>query len=509
MDGRFRWIAALAAVLSLALAGQASAHVYWSEQSWIGRANLDGTRPSLSFLAATGPLGMAVSGHSLYWGNATKGSIARANVDGSDANPSLITLPGFGVPLAVAVDDEHVYWVDYYGHAIGRANLDGSGVNARFIPLIGSPIGVAVGGGHIYWTMEASNAIARANLDGSGVQPNFLTGGISPVGLATDDQYLYWAIRGSNSIGRAKLDGTGADQRFVTGADSPLAVAVDGEHLYWTNGPNDRAGTIGRANLDGSDTDQSFVPTGQIGPWGLAVDGGPAGTASPSTETLAFGSQLRGTLSDPRAVTVTNTGHGQLAVDAVRLAGDDIDDFVVSADTCSHTTLALGATCTVRVRFSPSASGARNATLAVSSNDPDAPLSVALEGSGESPQPAPAGPTGPAGEAGAPGVAAPAPPAAAAPTPPAAPKAELRVSVCRRVDGHRRCSTRRVTGATLPARATASLIRGRVVYATGGVRASRLVLDARRDVPAGGYTLKLRYRRAGAWTTARQAISIR
>ncbi len=186
----------------------------------------------------------------------------------------------------------------------------------------------------------------------------------------------------------------------------------------------------------------------------------------------------------------------------MRVAGDDPDDFVVSADTCSHTTLAIGATCTVRVRFSPSASGARQAKLAVSSNDPAAPLEVALDGTGEAPRQAPAGPAGPAGEAGAAGAAAAAPPAAT--------KAELRVSVCRTVKAHRRCATRRVIGATLPgSAASASLIRGAVVYATGSVRAGRLVLSARRAVPAGSYTLKLRYRRAGRWTTARQAISIR
>ncbi len=401
----------------------------------------------------------------------------------------------------MAVDGEHVYWADYLGGAIGRANLDGSGVNPRFIPLTGSPLGVAVGGGHVYWTLEASHSIARANLDGSGVQPSFITGASNPSGLAADGRHLYWASSFGNTIGRSNLDGSSVERSFIAGANRPLAVAVDDQHVYWTNGPGDRPGTIGRASLDGSDADKSFVPTGQVMPWGLAVDGGPAGTASPSARSLEFGSQPRGTLSDPRAVTIANTGHGELALDAVRVAGEQPDDFIVSADTCSHTTLAIGATCTVRLRFGPSASGPRQAKLAVAGNDPAAPLEVVLNGTGEEPWRAPAGPAGPAGESGAPGAAAAAPPAAAT--------AELRVSVCREVKAHRRCATRRLTGATLPAAASASLTRGRVVYATGSVRAGRLLLDARRAVPAGSYTLKLRYRRAGRWTTARQAISIR
>jgi sugar lactone lactonase YvrE len=500
MDRRFRWVSGLAALLCLALAGPASAHVYWSEQNWLGRANLDGSRPSLSFLSASSPMGIAVSGRKLYWANAGASSIGRVDVDGSGANPKLVSVPNF--PVAVAVDDAHVYWADYLGNAIGRANLDGSGVNPRFIPLTGSPLGVAVSARHIYWTIEVSHAIGRANIDGSLVQPSFITGASNPTGLAVDGQHLYWASSFGNTIGRSNLDGSGAERSFIAGANRPLAVAVDGQHVYWTNGPTDRPGTIGRASLDGSGADQSFVPTGQVAPWGVAVDGGPAGTASPSAQSLAFGTQLRGTLSDPRALTISNTGHGELAVDAVRVAGDDSDDFIVSADTCSHTTLAIGTTCTVRVRFGPSASGARHGQLVVTGNDPSAPLEVALDGSGEEPRQAPAGAAGPAGEAGAPG--------AAAPAPPAAPRAELRVSVCRTVKAHRRCAPRRVSGAALPAAAaSASLMRGAVVYATGTARGGRLVLDARRAVPAGSYMLKLRYRRAGRRTTARQAISIR
>jgi hypothetical protein len=502
MDGRFRWVAALAAVLSLALAGQASAHVYWSESGSVGRANLDGTAANSYWLGAFSSMGIAIGGGHLYWANTAQQAIGRANVDGSGANPTFISAPD--TAIALAVDGGHIYWANYFGQSIGRANLDGSGVNQRFIPLTGSPVGLAVSGSHIYWTLEVSNSIARAKLDGTGIQPNFITGASNPTGLAVDAQHLYWGNSFGNTIGRANLDGSAADQRFVMGADRPLAVALDGQHVYWMNGPFDRLGTIGRANLDGTDADQSFVPINHSSSWGLAVDGGPAGTASPSARSLGFGTQLHGTLSDPRALTIANTGHGELAIDGVRVAGDQSDDFIVGADTCSHTTLTIGATCTVRVRFGPSASGARRAKLLVTSNDPAAPLEVALEGTGEPPASAPAEPAGPAGQ---PGVAAPAgtaPPAVAA-----APKRELRVSVCRTLNGHRRCAGRTLTGATLPAGATASLRRGRVLYATGRVRAGRLVLEAARAVPAGSYTLKLRYRRAGRWTTARQAISIR
>ena len=82
MDGRFRWVAALAAVLSLALAGQASAHVYWSEAGAIGRANLDGSAPDPGFVGANVPIGIATDGRYVYWANAATSSIGRAEIDG-------------------------------------------------------------------------------------------------------------------------------------------------------------------------------------------------------------------------------------------------------------------------------------------------------------------------------------------------------------------------------------------------------------------------------------------
>ena len=54
-----------------------------------------------------------------------------------------------------------------------------------------------------------------------------------------------------------------------------LAVALDVARgkMYWTDG----AGQIGRANLDG--TDQEILMTGQVGPFGIALDIGTPGTA--------------------------------------------------------------------------------------------------------------------------------------------------------------------------------------------------------------------------------------
>jgi len=480
MDGRSRWVAALAAVLCLALAGPAGAHVYWSDTSAIGRANPDGSFPDPGFLGADAPMGMAAAGAWVYWASAT-GSIGRVNADGSSVEPGFINL-GKISPLAIAVDGEHVYWIMRYG--LGLGNLDGTGVIRRKILFSNdSPIGVAVSAGHIYLAFEGSDSIARMDLDGSDWERDFITGAGRPTGLAVDGQHLYWASSSGNTIGRSNLDGSNAERSFIAGAARPLAVAVDGQHVYWSNAPGTRPGTIGRANLDGSGADQSVLTTGATTPWGLAVDSVPAGRARASAGSLTFGSP-----SAAESLTVTNDGHGDLRVDAARVVGEDSDDFRISADGCANTTLGIGDACTIGVRFTPRASGSRAATLVVASNDRFSPLEIALGGGGDAPAP----PT----DAGA------AQPAATTGTRPS-------LVVCRRLHARRRCATRRLVGAvSLPTTGTARawLTRGGVLYATGAATADRLTLTARRPVPAGRFTLTLR---AGGRITARARISIR
>jgi hypothetical protein len=115
------------------------------------------------------------------------------------------------------------------------------------------------------------------------------------------------------------------------------------------------------------------------------------------------GTQPLGIYGAPQPLTIANTGHGDLRIETARIAGD-VDDFAISSDVCSRTTLPAGQTCTLRLRFGPSAGGTRWATVDVTSNDPSSPLHIPVEGiGGELPRVAGVekGPSGPAGETGA------------------------------------------------------------------------------------------------------------
>lgn len=80
-------------------------------------------------------------------------------------------------------------------------------------------------------------------------------------------------------------------------------------------------------------------------------------------------------------VTLTNEGGNPLWIDGTAITGPDAGDFTVVSDACGGETLQPAGTCVVRVRFSPSAVGARSAELTVDDNAETSPA-VELTGTG-------------------------------------------------------------------------------------------------------------------------------
>jgi sugar lactone lactonase YvrE len=490
------------------LAPSADAYVYYGNGTnpfGIGRAGLDGNDENVLFVAAYMPRAIAVDRGHLYWATGS-GSIGRSNIDGGNTNNLFIT--GASTPIGVAVDSQHIYWTNSANGTIGRANLDGTGVNQSFISGVGTPEGLAVDSQHLYWGDDSTRQIARADIDGSNVKPAFIRGVDGPRGIAVDGEHIYWAAWGTFSIARANLDGTHL-KGLVTSSTYPTGVAVDSGHIYWGNSGDD---AIGRANLDGSAPDQRFITQTSF-PWGVAVDAGPVGAARASAASLDFGTQARDTLGASRALTVRNDGPGALHARRVTVTGANHDDFLISSDDCSQATLPVGGTCTVDLRFGPSAAGARAAALSVTSDDPDGPLTVALTGVGGALPQGAAGATGPAGPAGLPGADGPAgSPGAGGPGGPQGPAgpqgapgrdAVVSCSVKRR-KGKR---TRVVCSVKLRAPAAARLhwrlVRHGHVYARGVARASRGGATIRLPrLERGRYLLRIAGRRSATTIVA-------
>jgi len=260
---------AIGLLAALATAPRADAFVYWANNNSIGRANLNGSGASQSFVANAGGQGLAVDAGHLYWSDV--GAIGRADLDGSSPNHSFVT--GASGPLGVAVDAVHVYWVNFFTSTIGRAplsNPNGLDKDQTFIENTNQTRGVAVDPAHVYWTNLLDNSeIGRANINGTGATNSFLPASF-PTAVAVDEAHVYWANNNTGMIGRADLDGSNPDQEFIVTDSTDLeGVAVDAAHVYWTDTAGDK---IGRANLDGTSPNQRFI-TGAIGPRGIAVDG--------------------------------------------------------------------------------------------------------------------------------------------------------------------------------------------------------------------------------------------
>lgn len=95
---------------------------------------------------------------------------------------------------------------------------------------------------------------------------------------------------------------------------------------------------------------------------------------------LDFGTQGVGTVSPPKTVTLTNVGTTALAITSISIAGADFGDFSQS-NNCG-TAVGAGKSCTITVRFIPTATGPRIAALSLADNGGGSPQRVALSGTG-------------------------------------------------------------------------------------------------------------------------------
>jgi hypothetical protein len=229
---------------------------------------------------------------------------------------------------------------------------------------------------------------------------------------------------------------------------------------------------------------------------------------------VAFaGTQPLSTISFAQPLTITNNGSATALISGLTFAGADPGDFLLGSQGCLGPVPA-GASCTVAIRFTPQAQGARTATLVIAGNDPAGPLTVALSGTGGQVPQAPAGATGSTGPAGPVG------PTGA--TGPAGAPGQIELVTCvakshivttrgrRRVITIRSCRARLVSGTvrftTTSTPTLAVLSRRDIVYATGRQMSdtsgrSRLILHVMRPLISGRYRLMLRSRHGRRWVT--------
>ena len=125
-----------------------------------------------------------------------------------------------------------------------------------------------------------------------------------------------------------------------------------------------RAPLLAFVNDDANHTPQKIVLTG------TGTD--PKAVLSPSP--LVFDPQVVNTTSTERTETISNPGVGALHISTLALSGPSAADYAITSDGCSHTAVAAGSSCQLKVTFSPSDLGTRSATLTVRPGEPDLQL---------------------------------------------------------------------------------------------------------------------------------------
>lgn len=123
---------------------------------------------------------------------------------------------------------------------------------------------------------------------------------------------------------------------------------------------------------------------------------------------LEFAEQKLQAAGPASVITITNRGGATLRVGGVKLEGPAAADFTLSENQCSRGELAPGASCAMKVIFTPQAAGSRTAALIISHDAANAAATISMQGRGTEPALAQA----------APRLDKPSPPPPAGPPPP-------------------------------------------------------------------------------------------
>src|SRR5262249_16761857 len=152
----------------------------------VERANLDGSNPTVIITGALDPLDVEVDSGHVYWAN--EFWVGRADLDGGNPEPFFVLT--FNLTRGISVDSSHIYFTNANG-GIGRADIDGQNplINFMHLDTGDAPGDVASDASHLYWTdpFFLNNWIGRSDLDGQN-QASFITGTSGPLGLTMDSQ---------------------------------------------------------------------------------------------------------------------------------------------------------------------------------------------------------------------------------------------------------------------------------------------------------------------------------
>jgi hypothetical protein len=234
---------------------------------------------------------------------------------------------------------------------------------------------------------DAANGAASVSLAGTGqaaatpqasLAPTSLAFGSVTVGSSSSVQTVTLTNGGSAALSITAIGASGpfsathaCGASLAAGASCPISV------VFTPTGSGPASGSLSvTSNANGSPHSAGLAGTGVLASTGILQ-------WSDSTA-LDFGSTTVGDDAATRTLTLANNGSGTATLGAVLIGGSHAADFRIDGgSSCAEgQALAAGAQCTVVVGFSPTAAGARSASLSVAATNASTPEALALAGTG-------------------------------------------------------------------------------------------------------------------------------
>ena len=361
-----------------------------------GNAYLAGATNSTDFPATPGVYQPAC-GSSSACGNAFVAEIGSS----SGALQTLPAVVPFGpqtigmasAPRTVTVTNSTVTDVKINGitASSGKDMKDGDSTCTTTSPLAGnascviavtfSPVTAGLQPGTLTLTDSAPGSPQVVELSGTGVtsvvtlSPDSVSFSSQFVGTSSAPQTLTLTNAGSTALAISSVAVTAGSAFSETNNCGASLDAGLSCMIFVTFSPT--ASGTASATLTVTDNAASSPQTASLTGTGVSS------TVSLSTGSINFGAQIVGTgSSTPQSVTVTNTGNASLTVTGVTLSGANAGDFALTTPSPCGASVAAAGTCTIQINFTPSAAGARAATLSIADNAADSPQTVALAGTG-------------------------------------------------------------------------------------------------------------------------------
>jgi parallel beta-helix repeat protein len=350
--------------------------------------------------------------------NASPGGVSfAATVVGATATAQAVTVTNSGTTSAtvsnVAATGDFSQTNNCSTVAVGASCT----VNVAFKPTVGGSRS-----GTLTVTSNANNSPTTVGLTGSGIDSstNIAAGKPAsasssnspyvPANLTDSDASSYWEsasgafpqwaqvdLGQSYSVGKVTLKLPPATAWAARSETLSLQGSTDGTNFTnivgsaaYTFDPSANNNTVTitfnaataryvRANITantgwnaGQLSDFQVFPSGSSGGGGTPS----SATLSASPSSLSFSSQAPGTTSSAQTVTVTNSGTAAASVTGITASGD-----FAQTNTCGSSIAASGS-CTVSVKFTPTATGTRTGNLTISGNASNSPTTVGLTGTG-------------------------------------------------------------------------------------------------------------------------------